>query len=114
MEKVIFINDKKFGRYASSLTDKHVLLALFVGQYRFPDNIQEITDILKSVKNQETSWDEIIERYCGNWNIGYGDGSLDVEDDTAYFVSNTNDDESFAMPLEELISLMEEWRVFLS
>ncbi len=48
-------------RVVKSTNDKYLLLSLFMGQYRFPDNIQEIIDMLKSVKNGSKTWKEVID-----------------------------------------------------
>lgn len=50
MEKIEFKKVDVDFRVVKSTNDKYLLLSLFIGQYRFPDNIQEIIDMLKSVK----------------------------------------------------------------
>lgn len=51
MKKIKFKKVDVDFRVVKSTNDKYLLLSLFIGQYRFPDNIQEIIDMLKSVKN---------------------------------------------------------------
>ncbi|WP_155845868.1 hypothetical protein [Chryseobacterium gregarium] len=43
-------------RVVKSTNDKYLLLGLFIGQYRFPDNIQEIIDMLQPVKDGIKTW----------------------------------------------------------
>ncbi|KIC61646.1 hypothetical protein [Chryseobacterium taiwanense] len=93
---------------------KFILLSLFIGKYRFPKNIQQIIDLLESVNDNSKTWEEAIEPYSDDTlDIGYGSGELDIQENTAYFFSK-NDEESFDMPLQELIDVMKEWKGFMS
>ena len=51
------------------------------------DNIQEVIDDLENIKNGTKTWEEIIAPLGNNWDISYGNGGLDVENDIAYFFS---------------------------
>lgn len=94
--------------------DKYILLSLFVGQFRFLDDIQEVIDDLENVKNGVKTWDVIIAPLGNNWDIGYGNGSLDVETNVAYFLTGNKYNQSFQMLLQELIDLMKDWKVFMA
>lgn len=94
--------------------DKYILLSLFVGQFRFLDDIQEVIDDLENVKSGAKTWEEIIAPLGNNWDIAYGNGNLDIENDTAYFLAEDKANQSFKMPLQELIDLMKDWKVFMS
>ncbi|KQR93856.1 hypothetical protein ASG01_08330 [Chryseobacterium sp. Leaf180] len=117
MDKVKFISkglNNEDIKAVKSTEDKYILLSLFVGQFRFLDNIQEVIDDLENVKNGIKTWEEIIAPLGNNWDIGYGNGSLDVENDIAYFLANDETNQSFKMPLQELIDLMKDWKIFMS
>lgn len=114
MKKIKFVNDPEFGKHEEVTDSKYVLLGLFIGKYYFPKNIQQMIDLLESVNNGIKTWEEAIEPYADDTlEIGYGNGELDVEENTAYFVSK-NEEECFDMPLQELIDLMKEWKIFMT
>ncbi|AZA52910.1 hypothetical protein [Chryseobacterium sp. G0201] len=117
MEKVKFINkglNNEDIKAVKSVDDKYILLSHFVGQFRFLDDIQEVIDDLENVKNEVKTWDEIIAPLGNNWDIGYGNGSLDVESNVAYFLTGNKYNQSFQMPLQELIDLMKDWKAFMA
>jgi hypothetical protein len=59
------------------------------------------------------TWEEALEPYADDTlDIGYGSGELDVQRKCIFF--SKNDDESFDMPLQELIDIMKEWKSFMS
>lgn len=100
-------------RVVKSTNDKYLLLSLFIEQYRFPDNIQEIIDMLKSVKNGSKTWKEIIDPWLFLQTNDAGDFNCDKE--TAYFIAdNSTPFQNLEMSLKELIDLLEGWKVFMS
>ncbi|KQR95191.1 hypothetical protein ASG01_04890 [Chryseobacterium sp. Leaf180] len=117
MDKVIFsskgLNNEDI-KAVKSTDDKYILLSHFVGQFRFIDDIQEVLDDLENVKNGAKSWEEIIAPLGNNWDIGYGNGSLDIENNVVYFLAGNKYNQSFKMPLQELIDLMNDWKTFMS
>lgn len=115
MDKVKFINDPKFGKHEGVTDDKYNLLGLFIGQFRFPDNIQEIIDLLESVRNESKTWKEAIEPYDEMFlYVGYDCGHLKCDKNTAYFIADQKDYQNLEMPLQEVIDLMKEWKIFMS
>lgn len=115
MKKVEFIKDEKFGRHEKPADIKYTLLALFIGQYRFPDNIQEIIDMLEEVRNGNRTWAEIIAPVMF-LPIGYDSGDFKCDKETAYFISNARPETepNMQIPLQELIDIMKEWKIFMS
>jgi len=116
MDKIKFINDPKLGKHEGVTDEKYMLLGLFIGQFRFPNNIQEIIDILEGVRNESKTWLEAN----GNlmfMQIGYMCGDFKCSKDTAYFIADNYNSTSYqdlTMPLQELIDLMKDWKVFMS
>jgi hypothetical protein len=97
--------------------EKYILLSLFVGNYRFPTAIQEKIKMFEAVQSGAKTWDELIAPYgaIGELYFAHGSGSLIVEDDTAIFLPDGNNEyKSVEMPLQELIDLMKGWLAFMS
>ncbi|WP_294266322.1 hypothetical protein [uncultured Chryseobacterium sp.] len=100
-------------RVVKSTNDKYLLLSLFIGQYRFPDNIQEIIDMLKSVKNGSKTWKEVIDPWMFLQINDAGDFKCDKE--KAFFIADSSTPfQNLEMPLQELIHLLEDWKAFMS
>ncbi|KQT26170.1 hypothetical protein ASG22_05735 [Chryseobacterium sp. Leaf405] len=117
MKKVIFINkglNNEDIKAVKCVDDKYMLLSYFVGQFRFLDDIQEVIDDLENVKNGLQTWGDIIYPLGNNWDIGYGNGSLDVENNVAYFLTGNKYNKSFKIPIQEFIDIMKDWKVFMT
>lgn len=100
-------------RVVKATDNKYLLLSLFIGQYRFPDNIQEIIDMLKFVKNGSKTWKEIIDPWMFLQINDAGDFKCDKE--KAYFIADSSTPfQNLEMPLQELIHLLEDWKAFMS
>lgn len=94
-----------------AMDDKYLLLSLFIGQFRFRDNIQEIIDLLESVRNGSKTWLEANDGLMF-MQIGYMCGDLRCDKDIAYFIADQKEYQNLEMPLQELIDLMKEWKAF--
>lgn len=95
--------------------DKYLLLSLFVGQFRFPDNIQEIIDLLESVRSGNKTWLEANDDLMF-MQIGYMCGDFKCDKDMAYFIADNHNSTSYQnleMPLQEVIDLMKDWKIFM-
>lgn len=113
MGKVEFKKVDTDFRVVKSTDTKYLLLSLFIGQYRFPDNIQEIIDMLQPVKNGSKTWKEIIDPWMFLQINDAGDFKCDKE--TAYFIADSSTSyQNLEMPLQEVIDLMKDWKVFMS
>ncbi|MCX8533513.1 hypothetical protein [Chryseobacterium luquanense] len=112
MSKVEFkIVDNDF-QVVKSTNDKYLLLSLFIGQFRFRDNIQEIIDLLESVRNESKTWLEANDDLMF-MQIGYMCGDFKCNKDTAYFIAdNSTSYQDLEMPLQEVINLMKDWKAF--
>lgn len=84
--------------------EKYILLSLFVGQFRFPDNIQEIIDILESVRSGSKTWLEANDDLMF-MQIGYDSGDFKCDKDTAYFIADNSTYQNMEMPLHEVIDI---------
>ena len=116
MDKVKFI-DKGYNnediKAVKSTDSKYLLLSYFIGQFRFSDNIQEIIDLLESVRNDSKTWLEANDDLMF-MQIGYMCGDFKCDKETAYFIADEKDYQDLQMPLQEVIDLMKEWKVFMS
>ena len=93
-----------------STSDEFILLSYLVGDHRGKYAIQNVIDILEKAQRGEIVWEDFIQKYGGSWDFGYGAGELDIEDGTAYLVSdNEQEHKSMALPLQELIDIFKEW-----
>lgn len=112
MDKVEFkVIDNDY-QIVKSTDDKYILLSLFIGKFRESDNIQEIIDLLEDVKNENKTWNEAVEPYGMFLPIGYDSGHFKCNKDMAYFISDQQEYQNMEMPLQELIDLMKDWKVF--
>lgn len=93
-----------------STSDEFILLSYLVGDHRGKYAIQDVIDILEKAQRGEIVWEDFIQKYGGSWDFGNGAGELDIEDNTAYLVSdNEQEHKSMALPLQELIDIFKEW-----
>lgn len=111
MKKITFISKGKDGFiFPEPLNNDYILLYYFVSDHRGKYAVQDVIDILEKAQRGEIVWEEFIQKYGGCWTYGNGAGELDIEDDTAYFISdNEQEHKSMALPLQELIDIFKEW-----
>jgi hypothetical protein len=114
MKKVDFVNHKLAGRVVKSTSDSYMLLSYFVGEHRFTIDTQETIEMLEIVQRGEKTWEELCKPY-GSYQLGYIWGTLDVEDgEVMIFPDKEGQYEPVYMPIQELIDIMKEWKVFMS
>jgi hypothetical protein len=97
-------------------TDRHYILLMYYLSER--NDIPELTSTiseLEAVHSGARTFKEVFTDVYGTITISWGAGEFECDKNAAYFISNDPDSEpSLEMPLEELIGLMKEWKVFLS
>jgi hypothetical protein len=111
MSKVEFKIVSKDLQVARSTDDKYLLLSLFIEQFRFRDNIQEIIDMLESVRHGKKTWSEANDNLMF-LQIGYDCGGFKCNKDTAYFIADNSIYQDLQMSLQEVIDIMKEWKRF--
>ncbi|ALR31947.1 hypothetical protein ATE47_16120 [Chryseobacterium sp. IHB B 17019] len=113
MKKIEFLNNNGY-RYENPTDDKYILLGHFIGQSRSVEDIQETINMLEAVKSGNKTWEEVIKPYNDIFlQIGYDSGYFKCNKNTAYFISDQKQYTTFEMPLNEVIDLLEEWKVFM-
>ena len=81
-------------------------MSYLVGDHRGKYAIQDVIDILEKAQRGEIVWEEFIQKYGGSWDFGNGNGELDIEDGTAYLVSDDEQEhKSMALTLQELMDI---------
>lgn len=95
-----------------ALEEKYILLSYFISETRY--NINEVLQDLESVASGEKTFEEIKDHPQVAWSFGEESGKLECTKDTAYFIAYEQSTiPSMEMPLQELIEILKDWKVFL-
>jgi hypothetical protein len=112
MRKIEFIVTNNLS-IPNPLSDKHLLLAYFIDDYRYIGPIDDLIGRLESVHSGQKNFSD-IHNPSSIWDVGEDSGDFECDKDIAYFHAEEDSAlESFEMPLAELIDLFKEWKLFL-
>ncbi len=95
-------------------SDQYILLAYFIGKYRFKGEFEEIIPRLESIRSGQKTFDQVQPSNV-LWSFGNASGYFECDKDTAYLEPLDADSEfqRVVLPLQEVIDLFREWKRFL-
>lgn len=112
MNKYLEFENSDGIRYCKSKSDEYILLSYFIGDYIYDFAINEVISDIELVVSGEMTFDEMTDNTV--WGIGHYCGEFICDQEKAYFIPDKDsNDASIEMPVQELITLLKEWRDFM-